>query len=75
MDGTRRRVARRDGHVPRARQPPQRRREWRYRVVDVWESHQAHQVGVQKVILPNMPPDATPLTIECIDLLATVPQR
>ena len=45
-----------------------------YRVIEVWESREAHQSWVEKVILPNMPPGAQPPTIEYIDLLATVPE-
>ncbi len=45
-----------------------------YRVIEVWESREAHQPWVEKVILPNMPPGAEPPIIEYIDLLATVPE-
>lgn len=45
-----------------------------YRVIEVWQSRDAHHAWVEKVILPNMPPGAPPPTIEYIDLLAAVPQ-
>ena len=45
-----------------------------YRVIEVWESREAHEDWVEKVILPNMPPGAPPPTIEYIDLLAAVPE-
>ena len=45
-----------------------------YRVIEVWESREAHQSWVENVILPNMPPGAPTPTTEYIDLLATVPQ-
>jgi heme-degrading monooxygenase HmoA len=45
-----------------------------YRVIEVWESRETHQSWVENVILPNMPPDAAPPTIEYIDLLAAVPE-
>lgn len=45
-----------------------------YRVIEVWESREAHQSWVESVILPNMPPDAPPPTTEYIDLLVTVPE-
>ena len=44
-----------------------------YRVIEVWESRQAHEDWVEKVVLPNMPPGAPPPTIEYVDLLAAVP--
>jgi heme-degrading monooxygenase HmoA len=46
-----------------------------YRVIEVWESREAHQDWVEKVILPNMPPGATPPSIEYIDLIASVPEN
>jgi hypothetical protein len=44
-----------------------------YRVIEVWESRDAHESWVEKVILPNMPPGAPPPTMEYIDLVAAVP--
>ena len=46
-----------------------------FRVIEVWESREAHQSWVEDVILPNMPPDAPPPTVEYIDLLDAVPER
>jgi heme-degrading monooxygenase HmoA len=43
-----------------------------YRVIEVWESRDAHEDWVEKVILPNMPPGAPPPTIEYIDLVAAL---
>jgi heme-degrading monooxygenase HmoA len=45
-----------------------------YRVIEVWESREAHEDWVEKVITPNMPPGAPPPTIEYIDLLMAVPE-
>ncbi len=45
-----------------------------YRVIEVWESREAHQAWVEGVILPNMPPDAPQPTTEYFDLLASVPE-
>jgi hypothetical protein len=45
-----------------------------YRVVEVWESREAHEDWVEKVILPNMPPGAPAPTTEYIDLLMAVPE-
>ena len=46
----------------------------RYRVIEVWESREAHQSWVEAVILPNMPPGAPTPTTEYMDLAAAVPQ-
>ena len=45
-----------------------------YRVVEVWESREAHQEWVDQVILPNMPPGAPAPSTEYIDLLMAVPE-
>ncbi len=44
-----------------------------YRVIEVWESREAHEDWVEKVILPNMPPGAPAPTTEYIELVATLP--
>ena len=45
-----------------------------YRVIEVWESREAHEAWVEKVVLPNLPPGAPPPSIEYIDVLAAVPE-
>jgi heme-degrading monooxygenase HmoA len=45
-----------------------------YRVIEVWESREAHQSWVESVILPNMPPGAPPPSTEYFDLVAAVPE-
>jgi len=44
-----------------------------YRVIEVWDSREAHQAWVENVILPNMPPGAPTPSMEYMDLLASVP--
>lgn len=45
-----------------------------FRVIEVWESREAHQSWVESVILPNMPPDAPAPTTEYFDLLVAMPE-
>jgi heme-degrading monooxygenase HmoA len=45
-----------------------------YRVIEVWESREAHQAWYDGHIAPNLPPGMTP-TWEYIDVLMSVPQH
>ncbi len=45
-----------------------------YRVIEVWESREAHQDWFDSHIAPNMPPGAEPTSVEYIDLLLTLPE-
>lgn len=42
-----------------------------YRVFEVWDSREAHQDWVEKVVLPSMPPGAPAPTWEYIELNAS----
>ncbi len=45
-----------------------------YRVIEVWESREAHQAWYDEKIAPNLPPGMGPIQSEYIDLLLTVPE-
>lgn len=46
-----------------------------FRVVEVWESQEAHQAWVDEHITPNLPPGTGPIPTEYIDLRLEVPKR
>jgi hypothetical protein len=45
-----------------------------YRVIEVWESPEAHQAWFDAHVAPSMPPGVEPTPPEYIELLLTVPQ-
>jgi heme-degrading monooxygenase HmoA len=45
-----------------------------YRVIEVWESREAHQSWYDDHIAPNLPPGMGPVPWEYIDLLLAVPE-
>lgn len=45
-----------------------------FRVIEVWESPEAHQAWFDAHVAPNMPPGVEPTPPEYIELLLTVPQ-
>ncbi len=45
-----------------------------YRVIEVWESRDAHQAWFDDHVAPNLPPGIEP-TWEYIDLVHAVPER
>jgi heme-degrading monooxygenase HmoA len=45
-----------------------------YRVIEVWESREAHRAWYDDHIAPNLPPGVAP-TWEYVDLVLAVPER
>ncbi len=45
-----------------------------YRVIEVWESREAHQAWHDSHIAPNLPPGMGSIPPEYIDLLLTLPE-
>ena len=45
-----------------------------YRVIEVWESREAHQAWYDKHVAPNLPPGMGPIPFEYIDLLLAAPE-
>ena len=45
-----------------------------YRVIEVWESRDAHQSWYDDHVAPNLPPGMGPVPWEYIDLLLAVPE-
>jgi hypothetical protein len=46
-----------------------------FRVIEVWESPDAHQAWVDEHITPNLPPGMGPIQTEYIELRLEVPKR
>lgn len=46
-----------------------------YRVVEVWESREAHQAWYASQIAPNLPPGVEPTTPQYIEVALRVPER
>jgi hypothetical protein len=46
-----------------------------FRVIEVWESRNAHQAWVDEHITPNLPPGMGPIPTEYIELRLEVPKR
>jgi hypothetical protein len=44
-----------------------------FRVIEVWESPEAHQSWVENHIVPVLPPGVTPGPVEYIEVALTVP--
>ena len=45
-----------------------------YRVIEVWESQEAHQAWYDNHVAPNLSPGMGPIPFEYIDLLLAVPE-
>lgn len=45
-----------------------------YRVIEVWESREAHQDWYDTHVAPNLPPGTGPITPEYIDLTLALPE-
>ena len=45
-----------------------------YRVIEVWESREAHQVWYDNHIAPNLPPGSEPVPFEYAELLLATPE-
>lgn len=45
-----------------------------FRVIEVWESREAHQAWVDEHITPNLPPGTAPFSIEYVELRLQVPK-
>ena len=46
-----------------------------YRVIEVWETREAHQAWYDEHIAPNLPPGMNKPAWEYVDLLLGVPER
>jgi hypothetical protein len=46
-----------------------------FRVIEVWESRDAHEAWVEEHITPNLPPGMGPVPAEYIELRLEVPKR
>lgn len=46
-----------------------------FRVIEVWESRDAHRAWVDEHITPNVPPGMRPISTEYIELRLEVPKR
>jgi heme-degrading monooxygenase HmoA len=45
-----------------------------YRVVEVWESREAHRAWYDDHVAPNLPPGMGPIPAEYIDVVLSLPQ-
>ena len=45
-----------------------------YRVIEVWDSREAHQAWYDNHVAPNLPPGMGPIPFEYIELLLAVPE-
>lgn len=46
-----------------------------YRVIEVWDSQDAHRAWYDEHVAPNLPPGMGPIPAEYIDLVISLPDR
>jgi hypothetical protein len=46
-----------------------------FRVIEVWETRDAHQAWFDEQVAPNLPPGMRPIPVEYIELRLEVPKR
>lgn len=46
-----------------------------YRVIEVWDSREAHQAWFDDHVAPNLPPDMGSIPVEYIDVVMSLPEH